>query len=263
MTALLVLLCAVLGLAVGSFLNVVIYRVPRKESVVRPRSHCPSCDTQLRETDNVPVVSWLVLRGRCRTCGEPISVRYPLVELATGVLFAGAALRFGFDWPLPAFLLFLAALLALALIDLEHYLLPNRIIYPTLYASAPLLVGAAAFGHYWTHFEERGAGLKGSILGGLGAFAFFFLLNLVYPRGMAFGDVRLSGLIGVYLGWLGPATLFLGLFAGFLSGSVIGVTLILARRADRKTPIPFGVFLAFGAMLAVYFGRPILDWYLG
>src|SRR4051794_4858498 len=226
-------MCGILGLAVGSFLNVVIYRVPRKESVVRPRSHCPSCGTQLKEIDNIPLVSWLVLRGKCRTCGEPISVRYPLVELATGLLYAAVAVRFGFDWPLPAFLLFTAALLALALIDLEHYLLPNRIIYPTLFASVPLLVGAAAFGHYWTHFEERGSGLKGSVIGGLVAFGFFFLLNLIYPRGMAFGDVRLSGLIGVYLGWLGPATAFPGFFPPLITRSVGGGGPILAPRGRR------------------------------
>jgi leader peptidase (prepilin peptidase)/N-methyltransferase len=217
----------------------------------------------LSELDNIPVVSWLVLRGKCRTCGERISIRYPLVELATGGLFAAVAVRFGLDWPLAGFLLFTAALLALALIDLEHFLLPNRIIYPTLFASVPLLVGAAALGDYWRHFEERGSGLKGSIIGGLVAFGFFFLLNLIYPRGMAFGDVRLSGLIGVYLGWLGPATAFLGFFAAFLTGSIVGVGLILARRASRTTPIPFGVFLAIGAMLAIFFGRPFFDWYLG
>src|SRR3954447_12348118 len=134
-TAVLAVACAIVGLAVGSFLNVVIYRVPRKESVISPRSRCPQCGTQLAEYDNIPVVSWLVLRGKCRTCKNPISIRYPLVELATGLLFLGAAVRFGANWVLPAFCVFLAALLALALIDLEHFLLPNRVIYPTLLIS--------------------------------------------------------------------------------------------------------------------------------
>src|SRR5207302_4724497 len=120
--------CGVFGLLVGSFLNVVVHRVPRKESVVRPRSHCPSCGTQLADRDNIPVVSWVLLRGRCRTCGHAISARYPLVEVATGALFVAAGLRFGADWALPAFLLLFASLLAVSLIDLEHYIIPNRIV---------------------------------------------------------------------------------------------------------------------------------------
>src|SRR5205085_5420882 len=144
MTAALAIVSAVMGLMVGSFLNVVIYRVPRKESVVRPRSRCPGCGTQLSSADNIPVVSWLILRGRCRTCGTPISVRYPLVELSTAVLFAAMAVRFHADWAIPAYCLFAAAALALALIDLEHFLLPSKIIYSTLVLSAPLLALAAA-----------------------------------------------------------------------------------------------------------------------
>lgn len=256
MTALLAIVGAVFGLLVGSFLNVVIYRVPRKESVVHPRSRCPGCGTQLAAIDNIPVVSWLVLRGRCRTCKTAVSVRYPLVEASTAALFAGAAVRFGADWALPAFCVFLAALLALALIDLEHFLLPSRVIYPTLLLSVPLLVLAAALDGHWGM-------LRDALVGSLAAFAVFFLLNLIYPRGMAFGDVRFSAVIGLFLGWLGPRTLFLGLFLAFLSASVIGIGLIIAGRASRKSPIPFGVFLALGAALAVFAGRPILDWWIG
>ena len=255
MTGFLAVVCAFIGLAVGSFLNVVIYRIPRKESVVHPRSRCPLCDTQLRASDNVPVVSWLVLGGRCRTCRGKVSARYPIVELTTAALFAGVALRFGASWAVPAFCLFFAALLALALIDFEHFLLPNRIIYPTLCASLPLLVLAAAAGHQWDH-------LRSAFIGGAAAFAVFFVLNLVYPKGMAFGDVRLSGVIGLYLGWIGPRTLFLGLFLGFLTASVVGIGLIVARKADRKTPVPFGVFLAIGAALAVFAGGPVIHWWM-
>src|SRR5437667_8300435 len=148
MTAVVAAVCGVLGLAMGSFLNVVIHRVPRKESVVRPRSHCPRCGSRLADRDNVPVLSWVLLRGRCRDCGEPISVRYPLVELATAGLFVAAALRFGLDWALPAYLVLFAALLAISVIDLEHYIIPNRIVYPTLPVSVPRLVlAAAAHGH--------------------------------------------------------------------------------------------------------------------
>jgi leader peptidase (prepilin peptidase)/N-methyltransferase len=202
------------------------------------------------------VASWVVLGGRCRTCKTKISVRYPLVELATAGLFVAAALRFGADWVLPAFCLFLAALLALALIDLEWFLLPSRIIYPTLLASAPLLLLAAVAGHDWTN-------LRHAIVGSAAAFLAFFVLNLVYPKGMAFGDVRLSAVVGLYLGWLGLRHVFLGLFLAFLTATFVGVALILARRADRKSPIPFGIFLAIGAAITVFAGDPIVRWWTG
>src|SRR5437879_5667724 len=196
MTAVVAVACGVLGLAVGSFLNVVVYRVPRKESVVRPRSHCPKCGTQLADKDNVPVVSWLALRGRCRTCGEPSSVRYPLVELATGGLFVAAGLRFGADWALPAFLVFFASLLAVSLIDLEHYIIPNRIVYPTLFAGVALLFLAAAADGNWKALER-------SVIGAAGFWGVLLVVHLVSPRGMGFGDVRLAAVLGLFLGWLG------------------------------------------------------------
>jgi leader peptidase (prepilin peptidase)/N-methyltransferase len=256
MTGILVVACGLVGLVVGSFLNVVIYRVPRKESVVHPRSHCPACDTPIAERDNIPVLSWVLLGGRCRACGARISVRYPLVELATAGLFVAAALRFGADWALPAYCVFFAGLLALALIDLEHFLLPNRVVYPTYLTMLPLLVLAAAIGHEWH-------ALRDALVGSLCAFAIFFLLNLVYPKGMAFGDVRLSAVIGLGLGWLGPRLVFIGFFVSFLVASLVGIGLILAHRAGRKTPIPFGVFLALGAVATVLFGDPVAKWWLG
>ena len=254
MTALLVLACALLGLCVGSFLNVVIARVPKKESVVAPRSRCPRCGTRLATRDNVPVVSWLLLGGKCRTCTEPISVRYPLVELGTAVLFALTALRFGVDAALPAFLVFVAALIAITAIDLELYIVPNRIVYPTLFVSAPLLLIAAAVDGEWRSARD-------AAIGGLAAFATFLVIHLVSPRGMGFGDVRLSGVIGMFLGWLSLWHVALGLFLAFLLASVIGVGLIAARLRDRKSHIPFGPFLALGAVLAVLVGDPLLRAY--
>jgi leader peptidase (prepilin peptidase)/N-methyltransferase len=253
-TGLLVVGCTLLGLAVGSFLNVVIYRVPRKESIVRPRSACPTCGVPIANRDNVPVVSWLVLRGRCRHCHEAISIRYPVVESLTAALFAGAALRFGFDWALPAYLVFLAGLLALACTDLELLLLPKRIVYPTLVLVSGLLFLAAAITGDW--HQSRDAFASGAV-----AFAVFFTLNFINPRWLGFGDVRLALLIGVGLGWLGPGTALLGFFLGFLLGALIGVGLILARRIGRRSPVPFGVFLSAGAVLAVFAGEPILRWY--
>jgi leader peptidase (prepilin peptidase)/N-methyltransferase len=253
-TATLAVLCGLFGLAIGSFLNVVIYRVPRGESVLHPRSHCPSCGTPIAERDNIPVVSWLMLHGRCRHCRASISIQYPAVEAATAALFAGAAVRFGADWVLPAFLALLAGLLALACTDLELMLLPKRIVYPTLALVSGLLVVAAGATGDWHNLGTAAA--CGAV-----AFAAFFALNFVNPRWMAFGDVRLALLIGVGLGWLGPGTVLLGFFLGFLLGAVIGVGLILAKRIGRRTPVPFGVFLAAGSVLAMYFGDAILHWY--
>jgi leader peptidase (prepilin peptidase)/N-methyltransferase len=248
--------CAVLGLMVGSFLNVVIWRVPRQESIVRPGSHCPRCGTPIRPADNVPVVSWILLRGRCRTCGEPISARYPLVELACGGLWLGMALRFGASWALPAYLVLVSALLALALIDLDTFLLPNRIVYPLTVALVALL-GLAAL------LEDDGSAYVRALLGGLAAFAFFLTVHLIAPRGMGFGDVKLSFSLGVALGWLSWGTVFLGLFLGFLLGALVGMVLIATGIRSRRDHVPFGPFLAAGAVLAILFGQPLLDLYLG
>lgn len=255
-TTILVVGSSVLGLMVGSFLNVVVHRVPRRESVVRPRSRCPSCGTELLARDNVPVLSWLLLRGRCRRCGTSISARYPAIELATGVLFAIAALRFGAAWELPAFLVFFAALLALSAVDLELYLLPNRILYPSLFLVGGLLLTAAVADGEW-------ASLRDAAIGGAAAWAVFFAIHVVSPRGMGFGDVRLAGFIGVALGWLSPGHVFVGLFLAFLVATVVSLGLMAFKLRGRKDKVPFGPFLAAGAVLATVVGRPLLDWYLG
>src|SRR5205085_6746606 len=193
----LVAFCGILGLLVGSFLNVVIWRVPRKLSVVQPPSHCPQCETPIRPRDNVPVLSWLLLRGKCRHCGNPIPVRYPLVEAGNGVLFAAVAARFGASWELPAYLVLTAALLAISLIDLEHFIVPDRITAPlTISALALFGLAAIAEGNGGWHYGR-------TLLGGVAYFAFLLLLNLLYPRGMGMGDVKLSFSLGLYLGWLG------------------------------------------------------------
>lgn len=254
MTAFVVAVCSLLGLAVGSFLNVVIWRVPRKESVVAPSSHCPSCDTPIAPRDNIPVLSWLVLRATCRHCGVSISARYPLVELATGVLFALVALRFDDSWALPAYLVFSAALLAVSIIDLEHYLIPNRVVYPVGSLLVPLFVLAAAGDDEW-------GSLARAMIGAVGAFSVMFVVHVISPRGMGFGDVRLSFLLGLGLGWLGWGELLVGFFLGFLYGAVVGIGLIVTRLRTRKQHIPFGPFLAAGALTMVLAGTPILDWY--
>jgi leader peptidase (prepilin peptidase)/N-methyltransferase len=254
-TGLLVVVCGLLGLAFGSFLNVVIWRVPRKESVVRPPSHCPSCDTPIHPRDNIPVVSWLLLRGRCRTCNAPISVRYPLVELATASLFVAAAVHFRLNWVLPAYLLFFAALLAISVVDLDLFIVPNRIVWPAGLVSIPLLILAAGLGHQWHE-------LRNALIGGAAAWLFLFIVHVINPRGMGFGDVRLAALIGLYLGWPGLGYVALGLFLAFLSGSIVGIGLIALRRKGMKSALPFGPFLALGATIAVFAGHPILQGYL-
>ena len=248
--------CGVLGLLVGSFLNVVIWRVPRKLSVVRPPSHCPQCETPIRPRDNVPLFSWMILRGKCRHCGNPIPVRYPLVEAAGGVLFVAVAARFGADWALPAYLVLTAALLAISIIDLEHFIVPDRITAPlTVSALALLGLAAAADGNGWRFGR--------SLLGGLAFFAFLLLLNIVNPRGMGMGDVKLSFSLGLFLGWLGWGQVFLGGFLSFLLGALVGVALIATKIKGRKDHVPFGPFLALGTLITILWGAPILRWYTG
>ena len=251
-----VVLCVVVGLAVGSFLNVVIWRVPRGESVVSPPSHCPGCDSPISPRDNVPVLSWLALRGRCRHCGEPISRRYPLVELLTAALFGVMGWHFGLDWQLPAFLYLAAIGVALALIDLDVHRLPDAIVLPSYAVVAVLLLLPAALDARWHDYLRAG-------LGGLVLFAFYFLLVLIYPAGMGFGDVKLAGVLGAYLGWLGWGVLAVGGFLGFLLGGVVGGALMVAQRAGRKTKIPFGPFMLTGAVLAILVGGELVDWYRG
>jgi leader peptidase (prepilin peptidase)/N-methyltransferase len=254
MTAFVAVICGVFGLAVGSFLNVVIHRVPAKQSVVKPRSRCPQCGTELANRDNIPVISWLLLRGKCRTCSAPISVRYPLVELGTAALFAAAGVRFGASWELPAYLLLFASLLAISAIDLELYIIPNRIVYPTLFAAVPLLAAAALI-------DGEPRNLRNAAIGGAAAWLALFVVHVIQPRGMGFGDVRLSGVLGLYLGFIDLKLVLLGMLVGFLLGAVVGILLVVTRIRSRKDAVPFGPFLAAGAILAILFSSQLLDFY--
>jgi leader peptidase (prepilin peptidase)/N-methyltransferase len=251
MLGLLIGLCAVLGLAVGSFLNVVIYRVPRGESIVSPRSSCPSCGTPLKEFDNIPVISWLLLRGRCRQCQAPISVRYPVVELSCAALFAGTAARFGYKWDVPAFLVLFAGLLALSCIDVEQMILPKKIVYPLTVVVAVLLLLPAAVTDNWHAYVV-------GVLCASGWFIVFFAMNLASPRLLGFGDVRLAVVLGLSLGWLGIGYVLLGFFAANLIGAVIGVWLIATKQMERQSRIPYGIFLASGCAVAVFAGPELL-----
>ncbi|MEA2346975.1 MAG: leader peptidase (prepilin peptidase) / N-methyltransferase [Thermoleophilaceae bacterium] len=245
----------ILGLIIGSFLNVVIWRVPRGESVVRPSSHCPSCGSAIRPWDNVPVLSWLLLRRRCRACSAPISGRYPAVELLTAAVFLVLALRIGLDAALPAFLYLGAAGVALAVIDLDVKRLPDAIVLPSYVVALVLLGGAAVVDGEWSN-------LLRALFGMAALFLFYFLLVLVYPSGMGLGDVKLAGVLGLFLGYLGWAEVVTGGFLGFLFGGVVGGALMAMRKAGRKSKIPFGPFMLAGALVAIVAGGALADLYL-
>jgi leader peptidase (prepilin peptidase) / N-methyltransferase len=249
------ILAGVLGLIIGSFLNVVVWRVPRGESIAHPPSHCPACGADVRPRDNVPVVSWLLLRGRCRDCATPISARYPLVELGTALVFVVLAARIGLEPELPAFLYLGAIGVALALIDLDVKRLPNTIVLPSYVVAAVLLGAAAVFGHDWDSYLRAGLGMAA-------LYAFYFALAWIYPAGMGFGDVKLAGVLGAYLGWLGWAEVVTGTFLGFLFGGVVGLVLMAVGKAGRKSKVPFGPFMLAGAFVAILWGGALADLYL-
>jgi leader peptidase (prepilin peptidase) / N-methyltransferase len=241
-------IAAVLGAVFGSFLNVVAYRLPRGESLSRPRSRCPHCETPIRPYDNVPVLSWLLLRGRCRSCRAPISPRYPLVEAATGLLCALVVVAKGADADALLGLALVLLLVPITLIDLDHRIIPNRL---TLIGAivAPLLVA----------FTDPDA-LPEHLIAGVAAGAFFLIALLAYPSGMGMGDVKLAAVLGLFLGRaVGPA-----IFVALVSGTLVGA-LIIARkgtREGRKTAVPFGPFLALGGVVALFAGDAMVDWYL-
>ena len=237
---------ALLGALIGSFLNVVIHRLPLGESLVSPGSHCPSCGAPVRTRDNVPILSWLLLQGRCRDCGAPISPRYPIVEAITAAAFAAVVAIRGFDDDLWLELPFVACLIALAGIDLDHKLLPNKIVYPM-----------AVWGVVATALFESGD-LVEHLIAGAGAFTFLLLAVLAYPSGMGMGDVKLGGAMGVYLG----VSVLPAMLVAFLTGTVFGLAIIAREGAQaRKKAVPFGIFLAIGGLVGVLAGPELVDAY--
>ncbi len=246
---------AFLGLLIGSFLNVVVYRIPARLPVVRPPSACPRCGHLIRSRDNIPVVSWLLLRGKCRDCGEPISPRYPLVEACAAILFGVTGWVIGPVWVLPAYLWFVGVTVALALVDLDHKRIPNRILYPGTIVATFLLAGGAiaddTLGAFWR-----------ALLGGGAYFGFLLVLALVARGGFGFGDVKLGFLLGEFLAYRSWGSLVVGGFLAFLVGGVLAALLLAMRRAGRKESIPFGPSLVIGCYLGIAVGEKILDWYL-
>ena len=250
-------LAGLLGLAFGSFANVVIHRVPRGESIVRPASRCPSCGEPVAWRDNLPVLGWLLLRGRCRHCRAPISARYPLVELGMGLLWFLVALRLasaGLGWAIPAYLALAFLCVVLAVIDASTRLLPNRITYPAF----PIMLGLLLVASIGVGDLGR---LARGLLAALAVGAFFLLLALISPRGMGLGDVKLAPTLGLALGWLSWGAVAFGVFAGFLLGGVAGLAAIALLGLTRKSLLPFGPWLVTGALLGVLAGADVAAWY--
>ena len=284
-TIFLVVVAGVLGLLIGSFLNVVAYRVPAKVSLLR-ESRCPHCDSAIKPWHNVPVVGWVALGGRCANCKARISPRYPIVEAITGLAFAvvtwwGLAVYDGLlgtslttylaspAWDgivepadvwtqaivIVAFLYFAAISIVLTLIDLDTHRLPNSIVLPSYLVAGILFTVAAWLTGEWEILLRAGIGM--AVL-----YIFYFLLRSIRRGGMGGGDVKLAGVIGIYLGWLGWGALAVGAFAAFVFGGVFGLVLMLARRAGRKTAIPFGPWMILGAWTGVFAGEAVGRWYV-
>jgi leader peptidase (prepilin peptidase)/N-methyltransferase len=238
-------LAVVGGAVVGSFLNVVVHRLPRGESLVRPRSRCPECARQIASYDNLPVLSWLLLRGRCRHCGTRIPLRYPAIELLTAVAFGAVVAVRGADSDLLLELPFVAVLIAVAAIDLEHRIVPNRVVVP---AAVWGLLAAALV---------AGSDLPELLIAGAAAFLALLLAALAYPAGMGMGDVKLAGVMGLYLGLsVAPA-----LLAAFLAGSIVGIAIVVREGGGRGRGVPFAPFLALGGLIGVLAGPELVDLY--
>ncbi len=259
-----------LGMTIGSFLNVVAWRVPRNESIVRPGSRCTSCGKEIKWYDNIPVISWFILRGRCRSCGAGFSVRYAMVELLTGLLFAGIFLKFGLTWLFLKNAVFMSLLICVVLTDIDHWIILDSV-----------SLGGIAAGLAFS-FVPGGVGFLSSLLAAAGAIILFLVIRIVsklilkrrpgytiapeghedetdeFQGGMGWGDIKLAGMIGAFLG---PSSLAMALFIAFLSGALTGIAAIIAGR-NRRLPIPFGPFLAFGAAIAAFAGQALWQFYL-
>jgi leader peptidase (prepilin peptidase) / N-methyltransferase len=257
-TAVVTIAAAILGLVLGSFANVPIHRWPRGETVSEPkRSACPSCSATIRAGDNIQVISWLALRGHCRHCNEPIPLRYLVVEVATGGLFAGVAWIWGFDPLLPALLALTWALVVATVIDLEFRIIPNRLTYPLPLVLLPLVVGAAWFDGAWTD-------LRRAVIAAIALPAVMLLLSegfrlLRGQPGIGMGDIKLAVSLGLVVGYLGGLHIVVFAYGAVISAVVIAIVLMLAGRAKLASRIPFGPYLAIGTMLVIIAGGPLTD----
>jgi leader peptidase (prepilin peptidase)/N-methyltransferase len=241
------LIIFIFGLIIGSFCNVVVYRLPQGKSIVAPGSYCPACAAPVRPWDNIPVLSYFLLRGRCRICKEPISLRYPAVELISGLLYVLLWFKFGLSAPLAAYAALSSTLLTVTLIDYDHKIIPNIITLPGIVIGLGLSI--------WILPIPPIASLLGIFLGSV----FFYLIALVSKGGMGGGDIKLIAMIGAFLGWQGA---LFTIFSGALLGSLVGVMLMLLGKKGRKDKVPFGPFLSSGSILFILCGDDLIHWYL-
>jgi len=251
----LVVFSFITGLLIGSFLNVCIYRLPRKKSIVFPSSRCPACNAPIRPFDNIPVLSYLLLRGKCRECNTKISLRYPLVELLNGVFYALLLLRFGLHGYTIFYMVFISALIVITFIDLDYQIIPDVISLPGILIG--LVMGIFVLIDPFSRHDPLG--MMNSIIGLLSGGGLFYLIAILSKGGMGGGDIKMMGMLGAILGWKGVlATTFLGSF----TGSIVGITLMIAQKKGRKSKIPFGPFLALGAFITLLWGQELLNFYL-
>ncbi|MGI6227559.1 MAG: prepilin peptidase [Peptococcales bacterium] len=237
----------IFGITIGSFLNVCIYRLPRGESIVRPPSHCAVCGYQLKAWDLVPILSYIFLHGKCRNCEVEISLRYPLIELLTGLMFTFVVYKFGFNVSALFYSLFVAALIVVTFIDLEHFLIPNSVVI------AILVLGIGL------HIFIRPFSIFNALMTFLGVILFFLAFQILSRGGLGGGDVKLSGVLGLWLGWPDTA---LAIFLGSLVGMIISLAMIALRVKKRKEPIPYGPYLVLGTLIVLFAGEKIWQWYL-
>ena len=246
---------AVAGLLIGSFLNVCIHRMPRGESIVFPASKCPSCGKPIRAWDNVPVLSYLILGGKCRSCKTSISLRYPLVEALNATLWVLVYMRFDTGWHLPVLLAFVSSLVVITLIDLDFQIIPDSISLPWVVIG--LVAGATVLPDPFLRAEPLG--WANSLIGAVSGIVLFLIIVIASRGGMGMGDVKMMGMVGAVTGWKG---VLLTTFAGSVTGAVAGVLLVLFRGGGRKTKVPFGPFLALGSLISLMLGQELLRWYL-
>lgn len=243
------------GSVVGSFLNVCIYRIPRNYSIVAPSSRCPSCNTPIRFYDNIPIASYIFLGGKCRACRAKISVRYPLVELLNALLYIAVFWRFGADWHTAVYFAFCSALIVITFIDLDFQIIPDRITIPGI----PIGILAGSFLLPDPFMRYSLLGLQASIIGFLAGGGLYYAIAVLSRGGMGGGDIKMMAMVGGLMGW---KSVLLTTFIGSLTGSVLGLFLMVIKGKGRKTKVPFGPFLALGALVALFWGQEILDWYL-
>jgi len=237
----------ILGLIIGSFLNVLIYRLPKNISIIKPSSFCPICNSKIKFYDNIPLISYIILKGKCRNCKNKINIRYPIVEALTAFLYALSYYFFKVSFNLLLALILITALIVISFIDIEHGLIPNIIVLPLTLIG--LLINILLMPKRWWIILSFS----------FGAFLFMLIISLIYPKGMGMGDVKLSLMAGAFL----VQKILPGLFIGFLAGSIFGLIMILIKKRKLKQTIPFGPFISFGCIIALFFGDKIINWYIG